>query len=194
MSKKKAQARSIKKTRKKPALAVREPQPSWIEEFNKLSEPFRLIPWDPFRGFEWPVEYELPTRVPYVDVIDSGNEYVVKAEVPGLKKQTLKIDVGPNELSLSAESDVQKEEKWKTYLHRERAFSTLRRNIGFAESIDAEKASASMSEGILAITLPKLEPRAEKKTRTLTLSRLHSQKVDRVILREILARDTIESS
>src|SRR3989442_1851486 len=177
-SKKNARALPIKKkkknptnavTKRKPALAVREPQPSWIEEFNKLSEPFRLIPWDPFRGFEWPVEYELPTRVPYVDVIDSGNEYVVKAEVPGLKKQTLKIDVGPNELSLSAESDVQKEEKGKTYLHRERAFSTFRRNIGFAESIDAEKASASMSEGILAITLPKLEPRAEKKTRTLTL-------------------------
>ncbi len=178
MSKKKVQTLSIKKTRKKPApaarkkkpaLAVREPQPSWIEEFNKLSEPFRLIPWDPFRGFEWPVEYELPTRVPYVDVIDSGNKYVVKAEVPGLKKQTLKIDVGPNELSLSAESDVEKEEKGKTYLHRERAFSTFRRNIGFAESIDAEKASARMSEGILAITLPKLEPRAEKKTKTLTL-------------------------
>src|SRR2546430_10270793 len=115
MSKKKAQTLSIKKTRKKPAhaarkkkpaLAVREPQPSWIEEFNKLSEPFRLIPWDPFRGFEWPVEYELPTRVPYVDVIDSGNEYVVKAEVPGLKKQTLKIVVGQVELSLSHESDM----------------------------------------------------------------------------------------
>ena len=178
MSKKKAGTLSVKKTKKKsgpvvakkkPALAVREPQPSWIEEFNRLSEPFRLIPWDPFRGFEWPVEYELPTRVPYVDVIDSGNEYVVKAEVPGLKKETLKIDVGPNELSLSAESDVEKEEKGKTYLHRERAFSTFRRKIGFAESIDAEKVSASMSEGILAIRLPKLEPRAEKKTKTLTL-------------------------
>src|SRR5207253_1465464 len=85
------------------------------------------------------------------------------------KKKTLKIDVGPNELSLSAESDVEKEEVGKTYLHRERAFSTFRRNIGFAESVDAEKVSAKMSEGILAITLPKLEPRAEKKTRTLTL-------------------------
>src|SRR5438094_9135686 len=108
MSKKKAKALSIKKTKKKPALAVKRPQAGWIEEVNRLSEPFRLIPWDPFRGFEWPVEYELPTRVPYVDVIDSGNEYVVKAEVPGLKKETLKIDVGPNELSLSAESDVEK--------------------------------------------------------------------------------------
>src|SRR5213594_4184999 len=122
MSKKKAQTLSIKKTRKKPAhaarkkkpaLAVREPQPSWIEEFNKLSEPFRLIPWDPFRGFEWPVEYELPTRVPYVDVIDSDDEYVVKAELPGLKKETLNIQVGPNELSLAAESNVEKEEEEK---------------------------------------------------------------------------------
>ncbi len=57
----------------------------------------------------------------------------------------------------------------KTYLHRERAFSTFRRHIGFAESIDTEKVSASMSEGILEIKLPKLEPRPEKKTRTLTL-------------------------
>src|SRR5207247_11447761 len=86
----------------------------------------------------------------------------------------MKSDVGPNELSLSAESDLQKEEKGKTYFHRERAFSTFRRNIGFAESIDAEKPSASMSEGILAITLPKLEPRAEKKTRTSTIKRIDS--------------------
>jgi HSP20 family protein len=177
MSKKKSKTLSVKKTKKpahavtkkKPALTAKEPQPGWIEEFNRLSEPFRLIPWDPFRGFEWPVEYELPTRVPYVDVIDSGNEYVVKAEVPGLKRETLKIDVGPNELSLAADSDVEKEEQGKTYLHRERAFSTFRRKIGFAESIDAERVSASMSEGILAIRLPKLEPRAEKKTKTLTL-------------------------
>jgi len=69
------------------------------------------IQGDPFRGFEWPVEYELPTRVPYVDVTDSGNEYVVKAEVPGLKKETLKIDLGPNKLSLAADSDVEKEER-----------------------------------------------------------------------------------
>src|SRR3989442_13789963 len=102
ISKKKKKAVSIKKTTKKPAravtkkrpaLAVKGSQPSWIEEFNKLSEPFRLIPWDPFRGFEWPVEYELPTRVPYVDVVDSDNEYVVKAEVLGLRREPLKIDV-----------------------------------------------------------------------------------------------------
>src|SRR6266511_5936881 len=176
MSKKRGAAKAVVRANKpalavkeKPALAVKGPPSSFSHSVDKLLDTMTLIPWDPFRGFEWPIEYELPTRIPYVDVIDSDSEYVVKAELPGLKKETLNIQVGMNELSLSADSDVEKEEKGITYLHRERAFSTFRRNIGFAESIDAEKASARMSEGILAITLPKLQPRAEKKTKTLTL-------------------------
>ena len=148
MSKKKEGAMVVKKA-KKSELAGREPQPSWKQEFDKVLEPFRLIPWDPFRGFEWPVEYELPTRIPYVDVIDSGNEYVVKAELPGMKKENVEIEVGMNELILNAKSEMETEEKGKTYLHRERAFSTFHRHVGFAESIDPGKVSASLAEGML---------------------------------------------
>src|SRR6266700_4243761 len=176
MSKKRGAAKAVVRANKhavavkeKPALAAKGPPSSFTHSVDKLLDTMTMIPWDPFRGFEWPVEYELPTRIPFVDVIDSDNEYVVRAELPGLKKETLNIQVGTNELSLAAESNVETEEEGKTYLHRERAFSTFRRNIGFAESVDAEKVSAKMSEGILAITLPKLEPRAEKKTKTLTL-------------------------
>jgi HSP20 family protein len=162
---------AIKKA-KKPVLAVRKPQPREIQNFNNLLDTFRnefgSYLWDPFRGFEWPVEYELPMRIPYVDVIDSRNEYVVKAELPGLKKENVQIEVAPNELSVTAKSDVESEEKGKTYLHRERAFSAFRRRIGFGESIDTEKASASMAEGVLEIRLPKLEPKREKKTKKIT--------------------------
>jgi HSP20 family protein len=153
----------------KPALTTKEHPSSLTQSLDKMLDTMTLIPWDPFRGFEWPIEYELPTRVPYVDVIDSDNEYVVKAELPGLKKETLNIQVGTNELSLAAESNVETAEKGKTYLHRERAFSTFRRNIGFAESIDTEKVSARMAEGILEVKLPKLERRSERKTRKITL-------------------------
>ena len=146
----------------KPVPAVGEPQPSSIQGLLDTI-------WDPFRGFEWPVEYELPTRIPLVDVIDSGNEYVVKAELAGLKKENVEIEVGTNELSLTAKSEVEKEEKGKTYLHRERAFSTFRRYIGFAESIDTEKVSASMNEGILEVKLPKLELKPEKKRAKITI-------------------------
>ncbi len=168
MPNKKEEATAVKKA-STPALAVREPPSSLMHSVDKLLDTMNLIQWDPFRGFEWPVEYELPTRIPYVDVIDSGNEYVVKAELPGLKKETLNIEVGTNELSLAAESDVEKEAKGKTYLHRERAFSTFRRKIGFAESVDMGKVSASMAEGILEVKLPKLKQRPEKKTRRITL-------------------------
>jgi HSP20 family protein len=172
MSKKKKGDLTIKKA-KKPVLAVREPQPSWMPEINRLLDTFRDefggYLWDPFRGFEWPIEYELPTRIPYVDVIDSGNEYVVKAELPGLKKESVEIEVGSNELSLTARSDMETEEKGKTYLHRERAFSIFRRRIGFGESIDIEKVSANMTEGILKIKLPKAEPIPEKKTKKIAI-------------------------
>ena len=156
MSKEKKGILAVRKV-EKPVPALREPQPSSIQELLDTI-------WDPFRGFEWPVEYELPTRIPLVDVIDSGNEYVVKAELAGLKKENVEIEVGTNELSLTARSDVEKGvEKGKTYLHRERAFSAFRRYIGFAESIDTEKVSASMNEGILEIKLPKLELKPERK-------------------------------
>jgi len=168
MSKKKEMAKPVTKVNK-PALAPREAPSSFAHSVDKMLDTMTLIPWDPFRGFEWPIEYELPTRIPYVDVIDSDNEYVVKAELPGLKKETLNIQVGTNELSLAAESNVETEEKGKTYLHRERAFSTFRRNIGFAESVDTEKVSAKMAEGILEVKLPKLERRSERKTRRITL-------------------------
>ena len=163
MSKEKKGALAVKKE-KKTVPAVKKPQPDDIQDFAKLLDTFRSeIVWDPFRGFEWPVEYELPIRIPYVDVIDFGKEYVVKAELPGLKKENVEIEVGTNELSLTAKSDVEREEKDKTYLHRERAYSTFRRQIGFAEAVDAVKVSASIVDGILEVKLPKLEPEPEKK-------------------------------
>jgi len=168
MSKEKKGNLAVKKA-KNPVPAVGESQPSAIQDFNRLLDTFRSqIVWDPFRGFEWPVEYELPTRIPYVDVIDSGKEYVVKAELPGLKKENVEIEVGTNELSLTAKSDIEREEKGQNYLHRERAFSTFRRYIGFAESVDTGKVSANMVDGVLEVKLPKLEPEPEKKRRKIT--------------------------
>jgi HSP20 family protein len=167
LSKEKKGILAVKKA-KKTMPAVKESQPGSIQEFNKLLDTFRSeIVWDPFRGFEWPVEYEPPTRIPYVDVIDSGKEYVVKAELPGLKKENVEIEVGTNELSLTAKSDVESEEKGRNYLHRERTYSTFRRYIGFAEAVDTGKVMASMADGVLEVKLPKLEPEPEKKRRKL---------------------------
>jgi HSP20 family protein len=133
-----------------------------------LLEDFGGYLWDPFRGFEWPIEYELPTRIPILDVIESDNDYVVKAELPGLKKKDVQIEVGTNELLLTAKSEEEQEETGKTYVHRERAFSMFRRHVGFGENIDIDKSSAKMTDGLLEIKLPKLKPEPEKKRKKIT--------------------------
>ena len=93
----------------------------------------------------------------------------MKAELPGLKKENVQIELWTNEVLLTARSEVEAEEKGKTYLHRERAFSTFRRRIGFGESVDTEKVSASMAEGILEIKLPKLGSKPEKKIKKIAI-------------------------
>jgi HSP20 family molecular chaperone IbpA len=114
MSKEKKGTPAVKKE-KELVPTVKEPQPDTFQEFYRLLDTFRNeIVWDPFRGFEWPVEYKLPTRIPYVDVIDSGKEYVVKAELPGLKKENVEIEFGTNELSLTAKSELRGRRRGKT--------------------------------------------------------------------------------
>ena len=98
----------------------------------------------------------------------SYNKVLVRAAVE-LAPENVEIEVGTNELSLTAKSDLQKEAEGKTYLHRERAFSTFHRHIGFGESIDTQQVSAKIVEGILEMRLPKLGSRPEKKTRKVTI-------------------------
>src|SRR5205823_14335384 len=98
MSKKRGAAKSVVRANKpalavkeKPALAVKGPPSSFSHSVDKLLDTMTLIPWDPFRGFEWAIEYELPSRVRWVDVIYSDYEYVVRAECPVLKKDSLNL-------------------------------------------------------------------------------------------------------
>ena len=72
MYKKKEGALAAQKT-EMAALPVIEPQTRWIDSVNKLLH-VSSDSLGPFKGFEWPVQYELPTRIPYVGFIDSGTE------------------------------------------------------------------------------------------------------------------------
>jgi HSP20 family protein len=80
----------------------------------------------------------------------------------------VQIEVGTNELLLTAKSEEEQEETGKTYVHRERAFSMFRRHVGFGENIDIDKSSAKMTDGLLEIKLPKLKPEPEKKRKKIT--------------------------
>ena len=87
----------------------------------------------------------------------------MKAELPGLKKENVEIEVGKNELSLTAKSEVEREEKGKNYLHRERAFSTFRRYIGLAEGVDTGKISLLWLMASSKLNFPNSSPSLKRK-------------------------------
>jgi DNA-binding response OmpR family regulator len=151
-------------------ITVNPAQQSAIEALNLGVSDFIMKPLDPEKVDATIKRLIARThgRMPNVDVIDSDKAYVVKAELPGLKKENVEIVVGMNELSLIAKPAVE-DEKGKIYLQKEIARDAFRRYIGFAERVDIEKVSATMSEGMLEVKLTKLDRNPEKQRRKVAI-------------------------
>ncbi len=90
------------------------------------------------------------------DIIDNGNQFVLKAELPGFKKEEIKIDIKDNMLTISAEHKDETEEKKDNYVRRERRYGSFVRTFDIS-NIKGNEISADYNEGILSLNLPKLE-------------------------------------
>jgi HSP20 family protein len=91
-----------------------------------------------------------------VDVIDQGNVIIVKADLPGFKKENIKIELGSNNLEIIALFDEDALEKGANYVRRERRYSEVKRVVELPTSIIIDQANAELENGVLQITLPKL--------------------------------------
>jgi HSP20 family protein len=99
---------------------------------------------------------------PLVDISEDDKEYVVKAEIPEMKKEDIKINVHDDVLTVSGERKYEKEEKGKKYHRVERAYGSFMRNFALPENADGSKISADYKDGVLKVHLPKSE-HAKKK-------------------------------
>jgi len=94
---------------------------------------------------------------PLVDIVEDENEYLIKAELPEVRKEDLKVTVQDNVLTLTGDRSFEKEEKGKKYHRIERAYGSFARSFSLPEEADAQKVSAEFKEGVLHIRLPKSE-------------------------------------
>src|SRR5574342_1133805 len=94
---------------------------------------------------------------PLVDITEDEKEYTVKAEIPEMKKEDIKINVHDDVLSISGERKYEKEEKGKKYHRVERAYGSFMRSFTLPEDADGSKVSAEYKEGVLMVHLPKSE-------------------------------------
>lgn len=90
------------------------------------------------------------------DVIDEGDKYVLKAELPGFQKEDIKIDIEGNYLTISAQHSDETEEKKDNYVRRERRYGSFARSFDISD-IKSNDITADYTSGILSLNLPKVE-------------------------------------
>ena len=121
---------------------------------------------DFFRGFlVRPVgfETELPARRMKVDVAEQNGDYRVVAELPGFRKEDIKVSIDGDEVSITAETRAEKETKdGERLLHSERYVGKVARAFRLTQEIDESRASAKYVDGVLELTLPKKAAAASK--------------------------------
>lgn len=99
-----------------------------------------------------------------LDVTESDQAYNVKAEIPGMKKEDIKVDVEGNHVSISAETKRETEEKQgETVVRSERYYGQQYRSFSLEHDIDDSQVVAKYQDGVLELTLPKRANNSAKK-------------------------------
>src|SRR3981189_1520800 len=122
---------------------------------NRLSSLFGRVPARRQNGGQEAIT--VAEWAPLVDIIEDDKEYIIKAELPGVKKEEVKVAVENGVLTISGERKLESEEKNKKYHRVERAYGLFARSFTLPDVADAEKVKAEFKDGELRIHLPKSE-------------------------------------
>ena len=141
------------------------PRPALFGDIDRMFDDFMGRRW--LRPFAWERPFaELPA-FPSVDVIDRDDEVMVRAEVPGYKKEDIEISVSNSTLTIKGETKTEEKEEKGDYYRCEISRGAFSRMIPLPAEVDDAKAKASMKDGVLELTLPKLE---KSKRHTISIS------------------------
>lgn len=104
----------------------------------------------------WPIEAEGMGFSPACDFKESGKEYIVKFDIPGVKKDDVKIEIENNCLTVSGERSDTKEEKDARHFLTETSYGSFMRSFNLPAAVDENKVDAHYDAGVLTVTVPKL--------------------------------------
>ncbi|HEY7655976.1 MAG TPA: Hsp20/alpha crystallin family protein [Burkholderiales bacterium] len=115
-------------------------------------------------SFEWPAWPELPElRMPKVDVIDRDDDVLVRAELPGVEKKDLEISTSDTSVTIKATTAREEKEEKGDYYRCEISRGMLSRTVALPAQVHSDKAKASLKDGVLELTLPKVEKSKRRK-------------------------------
>jgi HSP20 family protein len=141
-----APAKDVTAARRGPLSAL----PRFEHELERFFGAHR--PW----RFDWPFpRSELNVEVPNVDVIDREEDIVVKAELPGFKKEDIDVSLSDARMTIKASSKSETTEEDGDYYRREISRGYVSRTVALPSEVVTDKAKARLEDGVLEVTVPK---------------------------------------
>ena len=131
--------------------------PRWERDMDRMMEDFfgrRIRPWWPERFFR---TGELDVRAPAVDVFEEKDDIVVKAEIPGMDKDNIEVNLMDHTLTLKGEKKKEEEVKEENYYRSERSYGSFFRTVELPKDVHADKVKATFKNGVLEVRMPKTE-------------------------------------
>lgn len=131
----------------------------WFEDVFK-----RPFPFAPSLLSRWKIP-DMEEIVPSVDMFEEKNEVVIKAELPGMKKEDIDISLTDNTITLSGEKKKEEKVEKKNYYRVERSEGSFRRSFRLPAEVQTDKAEANFRDGVLEIRVPKTEEAIKQKVK-----------------------------
>ncbi len=97
-----------------------------------------------------------------VDISEDEKAIYFSADIPGVKKEDVKVSIEDDVISISAERTQEEEEKKKNYHRVERSWGSLSRSFTIGDNVDSDNITANYDNGVLKVVVPKKEPEAKK--------------------------------
>ncbi|CAB1082908.1 hypothetical protein D1AOALGA4SA_10499 [Olavius algarvensis Delta 1 endosymbiont] len=134
--------------------------PTLHNRFNRFfDDPF-------FRVARMDENADLGLWNPVVDLFEKDDHFVIKAELPGIDKNEIKVDLKDRVLTLSGERTYDNEVKEENYYRKERSYGKFQRAFTLPSDVDSDKITAEFKDGVLRVEVPKPE---EKKAKQVTI-------------------------
>lgn len=137
---------------------------SFFDDMNRLFENRFPMRWG---GWRHPFRWERPSftqlqppfegKTPSVDLIERDDDFVIKAELPGVDKKDINITVSNKVVTLEADASKEEKEEKGDYYRREISRGTYRRTLVLPVNVKENEAKAKFKSGILELTIPKVE-------------------------------------
>ena len=154
------------KEKSRETKAVTKAEPSIVlSPFHDMERWFEDFFRRPFFGPSWLPRLRTPEFEeisPSIDLFTEGDDVVVKAELPGMKKEDIDVSVTDNTITVSGEKRKEEKVEKKDYYRLERSYGSFSRSFSLPAEVQTEKVTAKFKDGILEIRIPKTEEAKKK--------------------------------